>query len=258
MTAKEVNAELEKAFGATTRALFGQALTGLGEYGNWLQSRIPGGSVVNSALGGETAYLPDYSFFSRIPKGRIASLEDFASASEAKISVPIEGASFDSLVGEIRKIAWFVPDYSEGINREVTESALPSNSAYMHRTVDVWDSKRISFGFAGMENESCFGMYRFKGCKFSVHCYNAFGLTSCFEMDHCRACTDSMFCHNCENVSDSLFCFNAKNLKRAIGNVEYPAEEYRKLRAQIVGQMADELKKRKSLRYDIYNIGCAK
>jgi hypothetical protein len=252
-----MNAKLEKAFETTTKALFGEALTGLKDYSSWLQSRIPGGSVVKSALGEGTAYLPAYSFFSRIPKSRIASIASIAEASAAKIGEPNEDASLDSILKEVRKIAWFVPDYSEGINKEVTESALPSNSAYMHRCVDVWDSKRTAFGFAGMENESCFGMYRFKGCKFSMHCYNAFSLSSCFEMDHCRACRDSMFCHNCENVSDSLFCFNAKNLKRAIGNVEYPAEEYNEFRSAIVSQMAAQLKREKSLDFDIYSIGCA-
>lgn len=252
-----MNAELEKAFETTTKALFGEPLTGLEDYSQWLQSRIPGGSVVKSVLGEGTAYLPDYSFFSRIPKSRIASIASIQEASGVKIPEPKEGESLDSILEEVRKIAWFVPEYSEGINREVTESTLPSNSAFMHRSVDVWDSKRVAFGFAGMENESCFGMYRFKGCKFSMHCYNAFSLSSCFEMDHCRACRDSMFCHNCENVSDSIFCFNAKNLKRAIGNVEYPIEEYREFKSAIVSQMAAQLKKNKSLNFDIYDIGCA-
>lgn len=252
-----MNEEMEKAFGTATRALFGRELGGIADYAQWLQARIPGGTMVKPGLGTGAVYLPDYSLFSRIPKNRIASSSGIKEASGASIPEPGDDVSFSSLADAVRKIAWFVPDYSEGINRDVTESTMPSNSVCMHRCVDVWDSKRVAFGFAGMENESCFGMYRFKGCKFSIHCYNAYELTSCFEMDHCRGCTSSMFCHSCENLSDSMFCFNAKNLKRAIGNVEYPPDEYKRVKESLLEQISSELEKNKTLKWDIYNVGCA-
>lgn len=252
-----MNEKLEKAFRDTTRLLFGAPLSGIDTYSEWLQARIPKGNAFPSNLGGGTAYLPDYSFFSEIPKNRLASVENLPEVSAAKIQAPDEGTSFSALVSSVKKIAWFVPDYSEGTNVDVVESAMPMNSMNMYRTVDVWQSKNISFGFSGMETNNCFGMYRFTGCNFSIHCYNAFNLSSCFEMDHCRGCRDSMFCHNCENVHDSMFCFNAKNLGHAIGNVPLPPAEYKRIKSMALTQIHSELEKTKSLKWDIYNIGCA-
>jgi hypothetical protein len=78
-----------------------------------------------------------------------------------------------------------------------------------------------------------------------------------FECDGSEACADGYFLHNCENVRDSMFCFNAKNLTNAIGNAPLPAADYKRIKTSLVSQLADELEKRKSLKWDIFNIGAA-
>ena len=72
-----------------------------------------------------------------------------------------------------------------------------------------------------------------------------------------RDCTDLYFGHNCENVQDGMFCFNVKNLKRAIGNAEYSPDEYKKVKSSLLEQISSELEAKKTLKWDIYNIGCA-
>ncbi|MEM4634141.1 MAG: hypothetical protein QW275_03235, partial [Candidatus Anstonellaceae archaeon] len=53
----------------------------------------------------------------------------------------------------------------------------------------------------------------------------------------------------------SMFCFNLKNMRNAIGNTELSSLDYKKVKASLVLQMADELEKTKNLRWDIFNIG---
>ena len=70
--------------------------------------------------------------------------------------------------------------------------------------------------------------------------------------------SDLYYSHNCENVHDSMFCFNAKNLRHAVGNAVLEAGAYKKLKSQLLEQIAGELAAKKDLKWDIYNIGCCK
>jgi hypothetical protein len=81
-------------------------------------------------------------------------------------------------------------------------------------------------------------------------------LSRCFEVSQSVSCSDCYFCHNCENVRDSMFCFNAKNLKFAIGNREYPREEYMRIKALALKEISGTLLRDKTYPYSIYNVAC--
>ena len=55
-----------------------------------------------------------------------------------------------------------------------------------------------------------------------------------------------------------MFCFNTKSKRYAIGNIEYPKEEYMNIKSKIIKQLADELEETKKLDKNVYNIGRAK
>jgi len=59
-------------------------------------------------------------------------------------------------------------------------------------------------------------------------------------------------------VHDSLFCFNVKNLRNAIGNAPLQPQKYAQIKKAVLEQLAEELEKKKNLKWDIYNIGCKK
>jgi hypothetical protein len=94
--------------------------------------------------------------------------------------------------------------------------------------------------------------------SFCIKGYYSSRLTRVLEADCCRDCTDLYFAHNCENVHDSMFCFNTKNLRNAIGNGVLPVEKYKAVKKSLLEQIVSELEKKKDLKWDIYNIGCAR
>jgi len=51
-----------------------------------------------------------------------------------------------------------------------------------------------------------------------------------------------------------MFCFNKKNLSFAIGNAELPQAEYSRIKASLVSQLADELERKKTLKWDIFSL----
>ncbi|MDD5337635.1 MAG: hypothetical protein PHS02_04080 [Candidatus ainarchaeum sp.] len=89
---------------------------------------------------------------------------------------------------------------------------------------------------------------------FCINCYHSVKLTRCFEMDSCRDCSDSCFCHNSEGLSNCMFCFNSKGLRYAIGNVEVGKEEYARMRKVLLDAIGKRLEKDKDLKLSIYNL----
>jgi len=106
--------------------------------------------------------------------------------------------------------------------------------------------------------ENCFGFDSIFFSNFSMNCYHSVKLTRCFEMDNCRDCSDSMFCHNCEAMTNALFCFNTKSKRYAVGNVEVGRENFMRIRKLVMDEMLQRIEKGKRLDWSIYNIGCGK
>ena len=56
-------------------------------------------------------------------------------------------------------------------------------------------------------------------------------------------------------MSNAILCFNAKNLRYAVGNVEVGPDEFARIKKMLLGHVANELKTKKMLDSDIYNVG---
>lgn len=52
-----------------------------------------------------------------------------------------------------------------------------------------------------------------------------------------------------------MFCFNVKAKRYAIGNVEYPKEEYLRVKKLVLDEIAAKLEKGKKLEWSIFNVG---
>ena len=244
---------LDEAFATTTKLLFSRALAPMEKYGKWLAQRVPGGQRVKSALGSGTAYLPDYGYFRRMPKGKIVSVEDSARAS-APILQNVEGISLKGMREAVERSAYFVPTYSQGANMGIEDTFGCIDCINVRHMFDPFTSKNCAYGLSIMDGEGSFGLHRCRAPKFSMHCYNAWDMSRCFEMDAARSCTDSMFCHNVEGLDNCLFCFNVKSKRYAIGNVELPRDRYLVAKSRLVWEIAERLEKNGRLEFDIYDI----
>ncbi|MBN2477875.1 hypothetical protein JXB01_01155 [Candidatus Micrarchaeota archaeon] len=246
--------EINKAFENTSKNLFGKALFQMEEYSEWIERRIPKAENYKSCLGPNKVPVRDYYFFKNIPRNRIAAYEEFSRAGSGKID-SFENLSFEDIKEKLRKIAYFVPDFREGKNRNINNSMVYIDCLNISNSFDTFGLKNSAFNFSAF-GENIFGCYRVVNTKFSIHCYNVTNVLSCFEMDSAKDCFNSMFCHNVENVNDSLFCFNTKSKKYAVGNIEVGKEKYLKVKKMLTEKILSELEKEKFLEMDIYNVLC--
>jgi len=259
---KPFNAKpIEQAFSKTAGLLFGRELAGLEDYSGFLQKHVPKNITTKSPLTGNmvvacgyrTQLLKRYGLGNRIATddelreiGRIgvgipeAEKMAFDIGKASEILHPIAYTNLDKVFGKINNCK----DASVNIN---SQDCL-SGSAYIR-------SRKCSHCFWPSDDEAAFGCSATHFSTFCINCYYSKGMMRAFECDGCNGCSDVYFLHNCENLQNSMFCFNIRNKHYAIGNSVLPADQYKKVKQALVGQMAQELEAKKSLKWDIFNVG---
>jgi len=252
---------VEKAFLHTSQLLFGKPLEGgIDRYAAWLskQTRIP--QARESAADDSTLYISPYANYQNLPKDRLLSAAQAAKhgASAKMTAADAESLTIANAHEKIGALAYFNIEMMEGRNLNLCECQIVSDSSNCYRASFLRASKNCGY---------CFWM---DGCADSFGCYGPFDTFSAihthycntqsrtFEIDCCGHCYDSYFLHNCENVRESMFCFGVKNRKNCVGNAELDAATYAKVKSALCEQMWSEISKKKSLKWDIYNIGSGK
>jgi hypothetical protein len=249
--------KIEEAFARTTKLLFGRPLSGPGRYAKWLSLRYPPAKAVPSALGGGTAYFPEYGFFKAVPMKNMVPYSQQAQVSQKNIGKITGAETIASISARLPSFTYFVPGFMEGTNIDVRNSSGCIDCLNLQNCYDSFTAKNSAYVHSIMDADSIFGMFRVRGASFSIHGYNCIGIQRCFELDGAKNCSDCYFCHNAENLSDCMFCFNAKNLRCAIGNLELGREKYLEARKRLVDQLTERLEKHSRLDFDIYDCLCS-
>lgn len=255
---------IEKGFRQTTSLLLGRQLEGVDKYAEYLYRHVPRNFNLKSALTGNEVVVGGYRAH-LLKKWRLGTrmvtedeMRDIGKFSlDAK---DVEGISLDleKLVELLHPVSYTNLDKIAGKVANSLHAAVAIDCTDCYEgSAFIW-SKKCSHCFWAESSENLFGCAAAWGCSFCLKNYYSRKMTRSMECDNCHACADAYFLHNCENVRDSMFCFNAKNLTNAIGNAQMKPEEYKKVKAALVAQMADELERTKNLEWDIFNIGKAR
>lgn len=250
------SAGVEAVFSTATRLLFGEALSGMDDYAEWLLRHLGEREEARSSFGGERIqFIRQYSFLDLIPRERIITFREMETEARGMKS----GVSAESgpvkVLEEFPKIAYFNLDIQCGTNRDNFGTMGMEDTVNTYKSQDVFNSKGMGYSSYTKFTECSFGCYRAFYSKYCINCYNCVKCTGCFECDSCMDSSRAYFCHNCENVHDVMFCSNVKNLRYAIGNVVVGRGEYGRIKRMFLDYMLGELKSRKGLGLDIFNIG---
>ncbi|MCC7570289.1 hypothetical protein KO465_03005 [Candidatus Micrarchaeota archaeon] len=256
---------INDAFNQTTSIVFGTKLGDINQYSKYLLKHIDPTYTLKSPLSDEVIYAPGCLYkFKDIHHGlekRIIPEEEILQIGNTSVDEDdIKNISIDlgTISKALSKIAFCTMDAKPGNNINVSEAAIMADAIDCYHGYDFTKSKRCAYDFWPRNSEYVFGSSVTWSSQFCLNCYYSKKLTRCFQVDSCDNCSDLYYSHNCENVHDSMFCFNVKNLRNAIGNAVLPSEEYKKIKQMVLAQIADELETKKDLKWDIYNIGCAK
>jgi hypothetical protein len=251
---------LEGAFTEASSIVLGRKLSGIDNYSKWLSSHTMVTHDSVSVLGKEVLQGSNYPVMKELPKNRIVTKEEALALGErlkadARL---VEKASLQNAVEIMQGIAYFPPERRLGTYRNLVACQWGSQSTDCYRTVVASHDKCCGYNAWPRNSEHIFGSGLVFHSEFCFKCFDGVNLRRCLEMDSSRECSDSLFCHNVENLKDSMFCFNTKNLKHAIGNAEVGKEAYQTAKKMVLDWIGSELEKNKEVPLSIFNVGCAK
>jgi len=250
-------APIQDAFDKTAKLLFGKQIGKLDEYESWLEKNTREKAYGKSALSSKPIIIVDYSSFLQLPRNRLVKFDEALKIGE-NMRITEADASRLTLQNAhefLGNIAFCPPEYEQGTNTNTIKCATTASCSNCYQCAPCIFSKYSACTFWPRTCEHVFGCSMIFDSEFCMNSYYSLKLHRCLEMDACRDCADSLFCHNVESSADSMFCFNAKNLRHAIGNATLPHEKYAGIKSSLLAQLTEELQKKKSLKYDIYSIG---
>lgn len=124
----------------------------------------------------------------------------------------------------------------------ILKSSVLENCAY---TAYSYGSGRSKYMFAvtsSGESESI------------IRCFYNLKLKRSFECSYTNISSDCYFCYNLLNSQDCMFSFNLRSKRNVIGNIQLERTRYSGLKTKLLGEIVDELRKRKRLDFSIINI----
>lgn len=251
--------EIEAAFGSTTSIVLGKKLTNLDGYGGWLTEHVLAKvNTAKSVKSGNPVYMPTLGFYEKIGRNALTLAESFEHGKQSLSEAEVLDLGMSNASAVLKDIKATTPEVVFDKNIGTEECADYGPTQYCYRSGYAWFEKYCGYCFWARTSEYMFGCSSILDSKFCIKCCDSTNLTRCFEAADAVNCSGLYFCHNVENVHESMFCFNTKNKRYAIGNLEVGREKYMEMKKRLVAEIADELERKKSFRYTIFDIGCAR
>ncbi len=248
--------DVEAAFRLTCRLVLGRELKGLEGYRSWLCAGVRQSKSTRSA--GESGAMLHYSPLSSFEKSasRMLPLDEALSLGRSSLGTE-EVARLDvaHAASMLSKISLYHPGAALGENFAVEKCSLYYASQHCYDGEYYSLAKYCAYCFWPRESESVFGCDMAFSSKSCLRCFHSVGLTRCLEVGQSADCSDCLFCHNVEGCTECMFCFNVKAKRYAIGNIEYPKDEYLRVKKLVLAEIASKLEKDKKLDLSIFNVG---
>jgi len=237
--------QLNKAWKATCKVLFGEEIGELKEYEEWLlhdYGEKP--RTEKSAVSGKetTLICDDYckdakfisydeiDFYKRFEPLNINEIKDI-----------------DSIIEALQERFYYTGNTILGNSRYVEGSTNIVDSTYMYNSKMFEKSEYIAYSAYGRRSKFMFGVWAGTDCSHTIKGFIGTKSQRCFEYYMIRFSSDIFYSANVEGCNDCLFCFNLAGKRRCIGNLELLPDNYINLKKKILSEIADELKKKKSV-----------
>jgi len=117
---------------------------------------------------------------------------------------------------------------------DVAESDNTYFSESVYRSLDCTRSKNIIFSDGLQDCEFIAAGQRSQTSSFCVRLEDSQKCSNSFNVSWSGSIVNSLFIHDCKNVSDSMFCSHMSEKRFCIANMQFEEEEYKRLRELVV------------------------
>jgi len=239
-TNSSVYNELNKAWKATCRILFGEEIGELKEYEEWLRGDIPAGTGRKSHYSGKLVQLPSDAY---CDGAKFVSYDEIR-----EIGVPLsinEIKDIDSIVEATSERWEYTGNIALGKTTMFEASSLLQDSSYVFGSINIKGCERVHSSSETYFSKYIFGCVNAPYSEFMLKCVRSAFSKRCFSGHLLTNSNDMFFCSNCNNCHEMLFSFNQRNKRHCIGNLELQKDKYLALKKKIVDEIKDELRKDK-------------
>lgn len=233
--------ELDKRWKSTCRMLLNEEVGGLADYEGWLASQGQRTSFRKSRDGKTVAfYLPYYA-----PDASIISYEnaDFNRKFEPLSINDVK--DLDSIIGAVSERISYAGNVVLGTSQHVEQSTDVVDSFYVKNSAQVWDCKYIHSGFSMEHGECLFGSTYCGHFKFCIASHSGDYLSRCLMTDNSYESSDCHYCFGLAGAKNCMFSFNLQGASYRIGNLQLPPDKYNPLKAKLLSEIAEALRKEK-------------
>lgn len=234
--------KLDAAFRSTCRSTMGSELGGLEELKGFLTSTAPPPTARKSALSSKEVFL----YYSQYPKkGKFIADSESPLLPPPKLSIN-EIKDIDSLLSAAKENFAYCGDKHLGKNFQVSSSDGIIDCGFINETNAAYNSQYSCYSDILLNSKYIFGCTYSAFCNFMVKSYHNYLSSRFFQSGYSHTSSDLHFCWRMEFSQECLFSMNQVNARCMIGNLPLPREEYFSLKQKLLGEIALEIRNKKS------------
>lgn len=242
--------DLNQAFKTTCRLLFGQDIGDFVSFEPYLREALVG-KQVSSCFSGKSVWVASEQY----AEGSL--FFDYESEHE-KIkqiqSKPVEIDEIkdvDSLIQSVHEKLIYSGNKTLGNSNFVENSDSIVDSNNIRSSSIMTKSNHCAYSYLMRQSEYVFGSTSSGDSSYILRCFYNNSLKRCFECCTAVKSSDCYFSYNTVGCGDCMFSFNLRNKHNVIGNIQVTKERYSELKQKLVGELADDLKRKKRLDFSI-------
>jgi hypothetical protein len=240
----EAYLELNKKWKGICKALLGDEIGELSEYEKWLYSGNGPRKVRKSSVSGKDVTFANQPYREGSKWMGLEEVDFEKKYAPLKIN---NIKDIDSLLQAVGERVYYTGNMVLGNSKFVEKSAAVTDCFYVYSSERVAFAKYVAYSTRGGYSENVFGCYGFGPVQFAVKSSGITEVSRVFGVSKADYSSDCYYSHGLSACHDCMFSFNLKGKRQAIGNLQLPPDKYLQLKAKLIGELREKLRKDKRL-----------
>jgi len=238
---------LDRKWKSTCRAVLGGEIGGMDSYSGYLSLHLEPSGECQSELSKKKVmffaqgFRPGAKFISNDEREQYDKMLRGKKLNINKIK------DIDSIVAALGENFYYAGNIITGNSREVEDADACSNSSFIYKSYEIYDSKYVAYSDAMNFGECVFGSNWIAETKFAIKTYETHKIARCFETMRIAMCSDCYYSAAVEGCSNCLFSFNQRNRHNLVGNMEFPRAEFEALKSKLLSEIRETLVAKKAV-----------
>jgi hypothetical protein len=245
MESPEVYSRLNTAWKQTTKVLFGQEAGELKGHEEWLSGYIaPRLSRMASCKSGKETVSSPHHYPPSAPFLALDEVDFHKKFEPLNIN---EIKDMDSVIESLRERFVYTGSIILENSKNVSGSSNISDSFYVFKSGIIANSKNVAYSRSIRYGENIFGVNNSGQSKFCIRMVNVGSGTRCFECFNLSNSSDCYYTFGIEDCADIMFSFCMKARRHMIGNIQLPPDKYSQIKAKLLEEINEILRKESSI-----------